>query len=197
MLGDELIERLAEPLHRQWILSLKLQHGLDRHPEPRYAAARHQRRIHAVVNGADGGKQRLESPALRREQAAEFADIGLPISGHVDDEIAEAIAVFDAPPLDPVRDVQSLEDRGHRTTDPHAGEIVRPRIEAIGQRHAVVMQFALKGLTEAAWLIMLFGDDHLQPGVRQQRGGGETADPRADHGDVEIAAAFRAAGAGQ
>src|SRR5512143_2649544 len=107
------------------------------------------------MNGADGGEQRLESPALRRKQAAELGDICLPVGGYVDDQVRKAIALFDAPPLDPIGDPQSFEDRGPRTTHPHAGEIMRSRIEAIGERHAVMVQLSLKGLTEAARLKML------------------------------------------
>ena len=70
---------------------------------------------------------------------------------------------------------------------------MRPGIEAIGERHAVMMQLALKGLTEAARLKMLFGDHHLQPGVREQCRGSEAADAGSDHRHVEIIVALRAA----
>ena len=145
------------------------------------------------MNGANGGKQRLESPALRRKQAGEFGSISLPVGGHVDDQVRKAIAVFDAPPLDPIGDLQSFQDRGHRTAHPHAGEIMRSCIEAIGERHAVMVQLSLKGLTEAARLKMLFGDHHLQPGIREQRCGGEAADAGSDHRHVEISITLRAA----
>ena len=152
-----------------------------------------ERRIHALVNGKDGGKQRLESAALRRKQPPEFGNIGSPIGGHVDDEIRKAIAVFDATPLDPVGDVQSFQDRGHRTAHPHPGEIVRPGVEAIGECYTVVMQLALKGLAESARLKMLFGDHHLQSGVCEQCRGSEAADAGSDHRHVEIMVALRAA----
>ena len=83
MLRDEFVERLVLPVKSKRIVTRKGEHGVDAGRYAGDAAIVAASRKHAVVDGANIGKQRLETRCARREQASKLAHVVVPVARYV------------------------------------------------------------------------------------------------------------------
>ena len=193
MLRHQIVERLVEPAKGKRVLARKIQHGVDRGRQPGDAAIVAAGRIHAVIDGADIGKQRREARRVGGKQVAEFADIVAPVARHVEGEARQAVGVIETPPFDPFGDAEPLQHRRDRAAGPYAGKIVRAGIEAVETRFAEVARLAYEGVAESTRHDMVLGNDHLETGIGQERRRRQSADAGADNRHVDSGAAASAA----
>ena len=150
MLRHELVEGLIEPTKGERMLFRERQHGRDRGRQAGNTAVAGTRRIHAIVDGADVGEERLETGGTRREETPEFAHVIAPVARHVEGETGEAVGVIEAPPVESSRHAEPLQDRGDGTAGPEPREVMRAGIEAVEAGRALVVRLAQEGMAKAA-----------------------------------------------
>lgn len=188
MARDEVVPRASHPRHCQRMGPGKAEQCVGIGWHAGNAAARGARRIHRREHGENILEQRGNAGRLCRILLADHLRIEAPVARHVDGLAVQHVAMIETLPGNIIGDAETLEHGAHRAARLPAGDVVHTGVEPEHQ-FVVAGRIAFPSnaqpvMREAAGHDMLLADDNLQPGISQQRGGGQAADAGADDGHV-------------